>query len=354
MSDISKIDSNFEVKAKLEENDIRFYDVKQAPFKVYGVAYDSGRFRRIPEHVAQTLSRGVKALHAKGAGGRVRFCTDSPYVAIHANLPRIYRMSHFPLTGSAGFDLYTMQEEGERYYKTFVPPYNMEDGFESIIRFDSAQMREITINFPLYSIVGELFIGLQENATVSPHRPYKIEKPVVYYGSSITQGGCASRPGNSYESILSRRFDCNYINLGFSGNAKGEDVVAEYISGLDMSVFVYDYDHNAPSAEHLQNTHERMFLRIREKNQNLPIIILPRPKFHLTKKDEERRDIIKATYLNAKARGDKNVYFIENRDLMALAGNEGTVDAAHPNDLGFYSMAKAVGDVMEKIFSPDK
>ena len=80
---------------------------------------------------------------------------------------------------------------------------------------------------------------------------YRIKKPVVYYGSSITQGGCASKPGSSYESILSRRFDCDYINLGFSGTAKGEDEIVDYIKGLEMSVFVMDYDHNAPTTEHL-------------------------------------------------------------------------------------------------------
>ncbi|MBR7165893.1 MAG: hypothetical protein IKD18_06405, partial [Clostridia bacterium] len=202
----------------------------------------------------------------------------------------------------------------------------------------------------LYSIVGELYIGLRKGASILPPAPYKIEKPVVYYGYSITQGGCASRPGTSYQSILSRRFDCDYINLGFSGNAKGEEAMGEYISNLEMSAFVFDYDYNAPSAEHLQNTHERMFLQIREKHKDLPVIILPRPKFYLNETDEKRRAIIRNTYLNARARGDENVYFIENRKLMELAGNEGTVDGAHPNDLGFASMAKAIGDVLETVF----
>ena len=349
MNDISLIDSNFAVETKLEESDLRFFDAKEAPFRVYGVFYENGCFRRLPEAVAANVSRGVKALHAKSSGGRVRFRTDSPYVAIHAKLPRIYRMSHFALTGSAGFDLYVREEE-EKYPKTFVPPYGMEDGYESIFRFSTEGMREITVNFPLYSIVEDLYIGLQEGSSILPPTPYKIEKPVVYYGSSITQGGCASRPGTSYQSILSRRFDCDYINLGFSGNAKGEEAMGEYISNLDMSVFVYDYDYNAPSVEHLQNTHERMFLQIREKHKELPIIILPSPKYYLSATDEKRREVILNTYRNARARGDENVYFIENRKLMELAGNEGTVDGAHPTDLGFYSMAKAIGDVLETIF----
>ena len=210
-------------------------------------------------------------------------------------------------------------------------------------------MREITINFPLYCSVNELFIGVSEQATLCAPQPYKYEKAIVYYGSSITQGGCASRPGMSYESIVSRRLNADHINLGFAGYARGEDEIAEYISNLEMSCFVYDYDHNAPTVEHLKNTYEKMFKKIRQKNLDIPIIMMSRPKFYLTNEEEERLSIIKTTYNNAIENGDKNVYLIEGSKLMEFAGNEGTVDNCHPNDLGFASMAKVVGDVLEKI-----
>ena len=125
--------------------------------------------------------------------------------------------------------------------------------------------------------------------------------------------------------------------------------MSDYIKRLPMSVFVYDYDHNAPSVEHLYNTHERMFKEIREENPDLPIIILPRPKYYINKEEKERAKIIQATYENAIKSGDRNVYFIDNRRLMRLCKNEGTVDNCHCTDLGFFSMAEAVGKVMEKI-----
>ena len=181
--------------------------------------------------------------------------------------------------------------------------------------------------------------------------PYRIEKPVVYYGSSITQGGCASRPGSAYESILSRRFSCDHINLGFSGNAKGEKEMAEYISGLDMAVFVYDYDHNAPSVEHLQMTHEPMFKRIRSAHPDLPIVMMSRPRPKLSPKEEQRLEIIRTTYRNALQSGDRNVYLIDGRTLMQMAGNEGTVDTDHPTDFGFTSMAKTISEVFEQILT---
>ncbi len=348
MKNISEVDKNFSIKTNIEKEDICFYDAKEKPFVIYGVFYENGKFRRLPEEVAKTVNEGVLALHANTAGGRIRFRTNSPYVAIHTEMPFVGKMPHFALTGSAGFDLY-IREDKDCYFKTFIPPFGITDGYGSVIDFPTSEMREITINFPLYSDLSELYIGLSKNSSVEKATPYKNEKPIVFYGSSITQGGCASRPGLSYQNILSRRFDTDILNLGFSGSAKGETEIAEYIKNLSMSVFVYDYDHNAPTAEHLRETHEKMFKIIREQNPELPVIMMSRPRCFLNDQEKERLEIIRKTYLNAIENGDKNVYLIDGKTLMKDTGNEGTVDDAHPNDLGFYSMAKAVGDVLENI-----
>ncbi|MDD6313201.1 MAG: SGNH/GDSL hydrolase family protein, partial [Firmicutes bacterium] len=346
MKSISEIDANFRIETKIDKQDIKFYDIKRQPFKIYGVFYENGKYRRIPEAVAKAVSEDVWALHTNTAGGRVRFKTDSPYIAIHAEMSGVGKMSHFALSGSAGFDLY---DADKGYIQTFIPPFDIADGYESVIETESSEIREYIINFPLYSNVDELYIGISDTASVYEPDPYRIEKPIVYYGSSITQGGCASRPGNSYEGIISHRLDCNYINLGFSGSAMAEEEIAEYIKKLDMSVFVYDYDHNAPSAEHLANTHEKMFNTIRKANPGLPVILMSRPKYYLTEDEKVRLDIIKNTYNNAVENGDRNVYLIEGPELMKTAGYEGTVDNCHPNDLGFGSMAAALGDLLEKI-----
>lgn len=354
MFDITKIDSNFKVETNIAESNIRFFDVRQEPFRVYGLSYEDGQFRRLPKSVAKTVSEGVYALHTNTAGGRVRFKTDSKYIVLFAKMPNIGRMEHFALTGSAGLDMYVSNDNGkEMFVNSFRPPLDIQDSYEGIIYFDEPKLREITINFPLYSSVSEMYIGLQEAATVCAPDDYAIEKPIVFYGSSITQGACASRPGNAYESIVSRRLDCNYINLGFSGNAKGEDAIAEYISNLDMSVFVYDYDYNAPNVEHLKSTHKKMFDTIRAKHPQLPIILLSRPKFSPTAEEKQRLDVIRETYNAAKANGDNNVYLLDGKTLMALCGNDGTVDGVHPNDWGFASMAKAVGDLLETNILPN-
>ena len=348
MKNVTDVDSNFKIQTSIDKVDIKFYDVNNEPFKIYGVFFADGKFRRMPQSVAEGVNDGVKLLHSHTAGGRVRFRTDSPYVAISVRIPDAFKGSHFALTGSSGFDLYEGEPE-QRYVKTILPPYDFTDGYEGIFELGEKSMRTLTLNLPLYSDVSKLYIGLSESADVSESAPYIKEKPVVFYGSSITQGGCASRPGNSYQSIISRRFDCNYINLGFSGSAKGEDWIAEYIKELDMSVFIYDYDYNAPSCARLEMSHERMFKIIREANPTLPIVIMSRPKYYLTEDEKRRLDIIKATYDNALKGGDKNVYLLDGPALMALAEDNGTVDGIHPNDLGVASMAKALGDLLEKI-----
>ena len=345
MLNISKIDSNFSIETKIDKEDIKFLNIDEFPFRVYGVFRENGKYRRMPENIAKSVSEGVYALHANTAGGRVRFVTDSPYIAIYAKMDVLGKMPHFALTGSIGFDLYI-----DNYYaKTFIPPFDIKDGYESIFELEKKEQREITINFPLYSNVNELYIGLQEGSLLAEAEPYKNAKPVVYYGSSITQGGCASRPGMSYQAIVSRTFNYDFINLGFSGNAKAEDEMIEYIKNLDMSIFVYDYDYNSPSNEHLAKTHEKMFKAIREKNPLLPVIIMSRPKHFLTEEEKTRRDIIETTYLNAVSAGDENVYFIDGAALTELCKDSGTVDNCHPTDFGFASMAKALTGVIRSI-----
>ncbi len=343
---IDQIDKNFKVDSTIDREGLRFYNPKEAPFEIFGIYYEQGRFRRLPEAVARATNEGVLGLHANTAGGRLRFRTDSKKFAISCRMDHIMKVNHMPLCGSAGFDLYV---DG-LYKRTFLPPYDMEEGFESLVELkEERKMREILIHFPLYSDVLEFSIGLEEGAKIEAPTPYCKGAPLVYYGSSITQGGCASRPGNAYENILSRRLNIDHINLGFSGSAKGEQATTDYINSLEMSAFIMDYDHNAPNPEHLEATHEKMFLAIRERHPDLPILMLSRPKWILEGNEDQRLAIVRKTYENAKARGDQKVWFIPGQELMALCKEEGTVDNCHPTDLGFFSMASAMEATIKEM-----
>lgn len=355
MGNAATVDKNFQVWQDFDRSTLEFYDVLEAPLQVHGLIFPEAEgdyFRRIPKELAKQVNEGVLALHEDSAGGRVRFRTNATQIALFAEEGNVEVYNHFALTGSCGFDMYA----GDRYVNTFRPPSTIVDGFAALLEIPPEVPhengeREITINFPLYSHVKKVTIGVNKGATMKAPKAYKYPKPIVYYGSSITQGGCASRPGNSYQAIISRKLDCEYLNLGFSGSARAELPMAEYIANLDMEIFVYDYDHNADSPEYLNETHQRMFKIIREKNPELPVVMVSRPRYYNEDEDTRKRlAVIKRTYDEAVAAGDKNVYFIDGGEMMHKYCDDcGTVDGIHPNDHGFVAMAKGIGEVLEKI-----
>jgi hypothetical protein len=344
LMNIESIDKNFKVKVPGGSQTV-FFDVAEPPFAVYGLMRDEKGYYRMPYDVAAKTNDGVKGLNLHTAGGRVRFRTDAEKIVLRAKMRAVSKMPHFPFTGSAGFDLYS-----DGIYKgTFVPPLDIKDGYTSELTV-GGEMKEITIHFPLYSGVIKPELGFPPGSTVEKAEDYAVQKPVVYYGSSITQGGCASRPGNAYQNILSRVLSCDHINLGFSGSAKGESCMAQYIAELDMSAFVLDYDHNAPSTAHLEATHKSFFSIIRGRQPDLPVIMLSRPQPNPNAEELVRRDIVKKTFETAKANGDSNVYFIDGTEILNIfGGDSGTVDNCHTNDLGFYCMAKALEPVLGAV-----
>jgi hypothetical protein len=259
--------------------------------------------------------------------------------------------------GSAGFDLYIDGEKESKFYKMFIPPFDFDGVWQGIIYLPGGRKeRSLTINFPLYNLVTDVEIGLQKSATLGHGLEYKIKKPIVFYGGSHVQGASANKPGNATSHFISRHFDADFVNLGFSGNALGEQVMAEFIGSSDASLLIMEYDHNAPTPDHLRNTHYPFYKRIRELRPDLPIIMTSKHDFYICsyyvksqKENVERRKIVIDTYERAKAEGDKNVYFIEGRDLLKGENREDcTVDGVHPNDLGFFRMAKKFIKFIEK------
>ncbi len=174
----------------------------------------------------------------------------------------------------------------------------------------------------------------------------------MFYGSSITQGACASRPGNCYENLISKRLNMDYINLGFSGCAKGEKEIAEYMSGLSMCAFVSDYDHNSYVLDEFKATHYAMYEIIRKANPEIPYIMISRPDIRNSESADVtiRRKIVRESYEKALACGDKNIYMIDGSTFFE--GNhidECTVDLVHPNDLGFFRISEKIGELLKKL-----
>ncbi len=351
MSEIKKeayveVDKNMIIETEFPDTeDVKFYNVRNSPFELYNLYGDQSEiFRRLPAEVAEATSAGVNKLAKESAGVRVRFSTDSSYILIKAKMPIIGRNSHMTLLMSAGFDLYEDTPTGSRYVKAFMPPYKMEEGYEQIIRFGSRKLRYFTINFPIHSVVSDLFVGIQGDAVLGAGKPYRNKKPIIIYGSSIVHGTAATRPGLVYPAMLCRKLDMDVINLGFSGNAKAELPIMNYLASLDMSMFVYDYDHNAPNVDYLRETHKRGFDIIRAAHPDIPIIMITRPNVATNPGSaEDRKKVIIDTYRAALDSGDTNVYYIDGETFfLGMEENDCVVDGVHPNDMGFYLMAEGI------------
>lgn len=350
---ISEIDKNLLVPETLSLPDVKWYGAGNANFKLYGACGEcgDGPFRRLPQDVADAANPGVVMLATNTAGIRLRLRTDSPYVAIHAEWDVMCAFSHMPFSGTSGFDLYRVKDGRQEFAGSFIPPLGSEHGYESALPAPGG-MQDLVIYFPLYNNVTKLFIGVREGSVFEVPGQYSVPLPVVFYGSSITQGGCASRPGNAYQNMLSRGLDIDIVNLGFSGSARGEEPVAEYIAGLPMSAFVLDYDHNAPDIDHLRLTHYPFYKIIRDKNPELPIIMLSKPDGRNVNSDVyehnlKRAEVVRTTYERAVSEGDNKVWFIDGFSLFE--DDElwsSTVDTCHPNDLGFYQFYRALKPVL--------
>ena len=251
--------------------------------------------------------------------------------------------------GSAGIDIYKGTGSAKTYFDSIYPSKGSSRYTETIKLSGSTE--EYTLVLPLYSAISNLTISLDTTAQVGKPTPYTYEKPVVFYGSSITQGCSASRPGTSYTDVVTRMLDANLVNLGFSGGAKGEQIVADYIAGLEMSAFVLDYDYNASSVDELKNTHYNFYKTIRDAHPDIPIIIMTKNNVAMSTTDTnaKRRAVIKETYDKAVAAGDKNVYFIDGRYVYPEVARElCTVDGTHPTDIGMYYMAQAVYPILKQ------
>ena len=342
-----------------ELEDVVFHDAREDCFKIYGLyePYGGGPYCRMPESVAEATSVKVAKRNYNTAGGRIRFTTDSPYVALYLKGTKLKSFS-FDLyiddskvggRQPASIFVHSLRAAGDHAGDTYAGKICLPEGEHSI-----------TLNLPLMRGFDELYIGLAEGATLKEGLPYRNEKPIVFYGSSITQGVSASRPGLAYNSLVCRRLNADFVNLGFAGAAKAEEPMVDYLASLDMCFFVLDYDHNAPSPEYLRETHYTVYKRVRETHPDIPILLLSRPGFNTynakgilrTNASIDRRDVIIDTFRAAREEGDKLVWYIDGESFFSGPDEcECTLDGIHPNDIGMLKMADSVHRTMLRILN---
>jgi len=355
--DIGKIDKNLVPNGDTKRKDAVFYSLREDPFRLYGLynTKEGDFFRRMSKEYTDSLGEGYTLMMGMTAGARARFKTDSPYIILRAETPTV---TPYTATGTIlamkGFDLYFADENGqERYYQSFRPPVAFEEGYEAILEMPEG-MHDMVLYFPMYNQLSNVYLGLANTAKLCEGGRYAVEKPILFYGSSITQGCSACRTGNVYSSILGRILNCDTVNLGISGGAKGQLPTAEYISGLELSAFVYDYDYNAPSLAFLQETYMPFLRIIREKQPDLPIVLVSMISREYPDL-EKRKAFIRSQYEAMRAAGDEHIYFVDGQTLISdEEWDMTTTDVTHPNDFGFLRMAEGLAPVLRDILKGKK
>ena len=360
--DATKLDKNLSaIHTDMEGLDI--YGLDSEPLELFGFHWrkKGEQCRRFPLDMDLEFSQGVKMLSWCTAGGHLRFRSNATEIKLHA-IVEGGRMPHMAFVGSRGFDLYVGQGLTQVFARSTVHHADEDEYTATLFSSPNKLMRDFTIYFPLYSAVKMVEIGVTAGAEVLPPTPWPDARPIVLYGTSITQGGCVSRPGMLYSNILSRLIRRPVYNFGFSGNGKGEPETAYKLAEIsNAAMFILDYDDNA-RPELLEKTLAPYIRILREKHPTTPILALStEPKsteafepFDASYASQERllyTSIHQKVQDAFRANGDDNIYFLDGRMLYGADYEECTVDGAHATDLGTYRTAHALQPIVERILN---
>lgn len=325
-------------------------------FPLYGKVSEqtNERYERLPSSLEGVSREPVWYLGRHSAGLFIRFRSNS--TSIHARWESTFNntMTHMTDTGTKGLDLYAIVE-GEWRHVCSAQPQGKKSERCIIANMDPVE-REYMLYLSLYDGVKSLEIGVDEGSMLdlpTVDRPSR-EKPVVMYGTSILQGGCANRPGMAHTNIIGRRLDREVINLGFSGNALLDMEIAELMASVeDPGLYVLDYVPNA-SAQAIDEVGEQFFRIIRDAHPEVPVVfiedvIFPHTIFdnkileEVTKKNVAQKRLFK----KLKKSGEKRIYYISAEGMIGDDG-EATVDAIHFTDLGAMRYVDHVLPVIKK------
>lgn len=338
-----------------EEDALRYYDIRSLRMEGQGWTDLEAPFDRLPRHAKSRVRPRIWQLSRNPAGLCARFVTDA--TAIHARWtvgPEL-AMAHMPATGVSGLDLYVRNING-RWRRLAVGVPEGTTASATLVEGLAPDEREYLLYLPLYNTVSSVEIGVaaQARLAAAPPRPASKAKPIVFYGTSITQGGCASRPGMCHAAILGRRFDRPVVNLGFSSNGTMDLELAELLAELDAAVYVVDCLPNMNAAMVSQRA-EPFVRAIRAKRPTTPILLVEDRTFSDAflisgRADEHaaKRQALRRAFDKLSAEGDANLAYVSGDDLLAADG-EDTVDGSHPTDLGFVHLADALQPTLENL-----
>lgn len=332
---------------------LTWHDVRDWGVEGKGWADTSRYFDRLPSKAEGVVREPVWNLSRHSAGMCVRFETDATTIQVrYSLLSDRLAMPHMPATGVSGLDLYAKDAEGiDRWVQVVRPSSQTIEG--PIAEELRPDRRQYTIYLPLYNGVESLEIGVDSEAVFEPVAP-RAERPLLFYGTSIMHGACASRPGMSISSILGRRFNRPTINLGFSGNGRMEPEVGALLTELDPCVFAIDCLPNM-NAEMLSERAAPLVRQLRAAHPSTPILLVEDRTFtnatffpKRTAHHLNSRQAFKNAYMELLDAGVDNLFYLDGEDLLGHDG-EAATDGSHPNDLGMVRYADAYEPALRAI-----
>ena len=352
---IESFDPNMAVQQSVVENGVRWIDGKNLPIE--GRVFDDVEhyYDRLPANVTAKVNGGVRSMKHHTAGMQFRFTTDSK--TLHFKwVPYSSRldMDHMPSTGVSGIDVYKQLPDGTwRYVKT--GRVSSPKGGALTISWTPGDA--CLVNLPLYNGVKSFALGIDPSAKLEKAPPHRgASKPVVFYGTSITHGGCCSRPGMAFASIVGRDLDVPIVNLGFSGSGVMEYEMSEHLARIDASCYVLDClwnmgmtkasDVNNRRGRNVDENYEPFIRNLRAKRPGVPIVMAERCDVYCRPQNSQDK-FIRKLYEKLIAEGWTNLVYLP-KDKMYTGDLEGTVDGTHPNDWGMMSMAKAFGEAVRQ------
>ena len=345
-------------KSRAAAEEPRWRDAASLTIEGKGWEKTAGPFARLPESVKDKFSALAWQLSAESAGLCARFVTDAAAVSVRWSVANdALAMPHMPATGVSGVDLYARTGDGSWRFVGNGRPEKKEGNLAKFHFPDGAKPgRECLLYFPLYNGTKSLEIGVTGDARLEPAgpRPEGRRAPVVVYGTSIVQGGCASRPGMAWPAILGRLLDRPVVNLGFSGNGTMEPPVGDALAEVDAAAYVVDCIWNMNDDPALYRDHVARLVRsVRKAHPDTPILFVGqshmRPDAHPTKATLAQEAAVR----ELQNEGAKGLVIVPGTDLVGADG-EGTVDGVHPNDLGMERQARALLPAVKKALDEPK
>jgi len=342
-----------------KQEEMRFVQADSLMLLGKGFEQSIVKYGRLPKELEGEFRKELISLGSNSSGLAVRFSTNSATISARWKVTNNTSFNHMASTGIKGLDLYVLEGSKWMYVGTARP--SGVESFSVFVKNMTRQNREYIAYLPLYDGVESLEIGVDPEADIYLPRNTRLvknvnssKKPILFYGTSITQGGCASRPGMAYPAILGRMMDRETINLGFSGNARLDFAIAKAINMIDAEAIVIDCLPNT-TTQMVRDSAYRFITHIALAKPQTPIFMIENPNFpylllNETANAEQREENAawRDLYARLVSEGFENIIYVRGDNLLG-DDNESTVDGVHLTDLGFLRFSEALFGIFTDV-----